>query len=90
MYQPTDQWTNQPDRIVLMLDNENQICSPKSVQIEDGKLFQYFRANLFQGSVHAKIITVFFHKRYCHCMNPVFPTRRKSKPDVKREVKKTQ
>ena len=90
MYQPTDQWTNQPDRIVLMLDNENQICSPKSVQIEDGKLFQYFRANLFQGSVHAKIITVFFHKRHCHCMNPVFPTRRKSKPDVKREVKKTQ
>ena len=62
MYQPTDQWTNQPDRIVLMLDNENQICSPKSVQIEDGKLFQYFRANLFQGSVHAKIITVFFIK----------------------------
>ena len=62
MYQPTDQWTNQPDRIVLMLDNENQICSPKSVQIKDGKLFQYFRANLFQGSVHAKIITVFFIK----------------------------
>ena len=62
MYQPTDQWTNQPDRIVLMLHNENQIGSPKSVQIEDGKLFQYFRANLFQGSVHAKIITVFFIK----------------------------
>ena len=29
-----------------------------------------------------------FHKRHCHCMNPVFSTRRKSKPDVKREVRK--